>query len=71
MFIEASRDLQMLFEAVMHLLDGLNLQTLLALRVERYLICLVDTRRLKVSIIEQQSVFSVEVLSPGIKPFKM
>jgi hypothetical protein len=43
----------MLFAAVNHLVEGLSLETLLTLKVEKPLICLVGTRRPTVSIIEQ------------------
>jgi hypothetical protein len=52
--LKTSRDLQMLFAAVTHLVEGLNLETLLTLKVENSLICLVGTRRPTVSIIEQK-----------------
>jgi hypothetical protein len=42
--LKMSRDLKM-FTAVTHLAEGLNLGTLLALKVEKSLICLVGTRR--------------------------
>jgi hypothetical protein len=46
----------MLFAAVTRLVEGLSLETLLALKVEMSLISLVGTRRPTVSIIEQQPI---------------
>jgi hypothetical protein len=52
--LKTSRDLQMLFAAVTHLVEGLSLETVLALKVGKSLICLVGTRSPTVSITEQQ-----------------
>jgi hypothetical protein len=60
--LKTSRDLQMLFAAVMHLVNGLNLETLLMLRVEKSLICLVGTWRQTMSIIEQWSILLLKTL---------
>jgi hypothetical protein len=46
----------MLFAPVTNLLEGLSIETLLTLNVEKSLICLVGTRRPTLSIIEQQSI---------------
>jgi hypothetical protein len=46
----------MLFAAVTHLIEGLSLETLLALKVGKFLICLGGTRKPTVSIMEQQSI---------------
>jgi hypothetical protein len=78
MFI-TSRDLQMLFAAAKHLVEGLSLETLLTLKVEKSLICLVGTRD---QLYQQQNdsqfvlenvnkKYSVKILSSGIKRFKM
>jgi hypothetical protein len=53
----------MLFAAMMHLVEGLNLETLLMLRVQKSLICLVATWRPTVSIIEQQSILVLKTLA--------
>jgi hypothetical protein len=53
MFIEKVKILEMLFAAVTHIVEGLNLETLLTLRVEKYLICLVGRRGPTLSITEQ------------------
>jgi hypothetical protein len=50
--LKTSSDLQMLFAAGTHLVEGLNLETLLKLKVEKSLIYLVGTRSPTVSIIE-------------------
>jgi hypothetical protein len=50
----------MLFAAVTHLAEDLTLETLLPLKVEKSLICLVGTRRPTVTITEQQSIFVLE-----------
>jgi hypothetical protein len=52
----------MLFAAVTHLVEGLSLETLLTLKVEKSLICLVDTWRPTVSIVEQQSILFLKTL---------
>jgi hypothetical protein len=52
----------MLFAAVTHLVEGLSLETLLALKVGKFLICLVGTRRPTVSIMEQQSIVFLKTL---------
>jgi hypothetical protein len=53
----------MLFAAVTHLVEGLSLETLLTLQVEKSLICLVGTRRLTVSIIKQTVNFVLETVN--------
>jgi hypothetical protein len=52
--LKTSRNLQMMFAAVADLDERLSLETLFALKVEKYVICLVGTWRPEVSIIEQQ-----------------
>jgi hypothetical protein len=52
----------MLFAAVTHLVEGLNLETLLTFKLEKSLICLVGTRRSTVSKIEQQSIVFLKTL---------
>jgi hypothetical protein len=47
----------MLFAALTHLNEVLSLETPLAVNVEKYLMCLVGTRRPTVFIKEQQSIF--------------
>jgi hypothetical protein len=51
--LKKPRDVQMLLAAVTHLVEGLSLETLLKLKVEKFIICLVGTRRPTVSVIEQ------------------
>jgi hypothetical protein len=58
--LKTSRDLQMLFAAVIHLAEG---EALLALKVEKSLICLVGTRRPTVSTIEEQLILFLETLT--------
>jgi hypothetical protein len=60
--LKTSRDLQTLFAAVTRLVEGLSLKTLLALKVEKSLICLGGTRRPTVSIIEQESILFFKTL---------
>jgi hypothetical protein len=60
--LKSSSDLQMLFAAVTHLVEGLSLETLLTLKVKKSLICLVGTRRLTESIIEQHSILFSKTL---------
>jgi hypothetical protein len=60
--LKTSKDLQMLFAAVTHLVEELSLETLLALKLEKSLICLVGTRRPTASIIEQQSILFLKTL---------
>jgi hypothetical protein len=43
--LKTSRDLRMLFTAGTHLVEALILETLLTLKVEKSLVCLVGTRR--------------------------
>jgi hypothetical protein len=50
--LKTSRDLQMWFAAVTHLVEELNLETLLTVKVEKSLIYSVGTRRPAASIIE-------------------
>jgi hypothetical protein len=52
----------MLFAAVSHLVEGLSLEALLMLKVEKSLICLVDARRPAVFEIEQQSILFLKML---------
>jgi hypothetical protein len=53
--LKTSRDLQMLFAAVTHFVEGIGSEALLTLKVEKSLLCLVGARRPTVSIIEQPS----------------
>jgi hypothetical protein len=55
--LKTSRDLQMLFAAVTHLVEGLSLEPVLTLKVEKAVTCIVDTERPTASIREQQSIF--------------
>jgi hypothetical protein len=52
--LKTSGNLQTLFAALTHLVEGLILETLLTLEVENSLILLAGTWRPTVSIIEQQ-----------------
>jgi hypothetical protein len=52
----------MLFAAVTRLVEGLSLGKLLALKVEKSLICLVGTGRPTVSVIEQYSILFLKTL---------
>jgi hypothetical protein len=61
--LKTSRDLQMLFAAMAHFDKGLTLETLLTLRVEKSLICLVDTRRPTASIIEETFILILKMLA--------
>jgi hypothetical protein len=56
------RDLQMLFAPVTRLAEGLSLETLLTLKVEKSIICLVGTRRPTVSVNEKQSMLFLKTL---------
>jgi hypothetical protein len=60
--LKTSRDPQMLFAAVTHLVEGLSLEILLTLKVEKSLICLVDTHTPTVSMTEQQPILFLETL---------
>jgi hypothetical protein len=60
--LKTPRDLQMLFAAVTHLVEGLSLETLLTLKPEKSLICLVGTWRSIISITEQQSILFLKKL---------
>jgi hypothetical protein len=51
----------MLFAAVMHL-DGLSLETLLTLKIDKFLISLVGTWRPTVSITEHQLMLPLKML---------
>jgi hypothetical protein len=55
----------MLFATVTHLAEGLSLETLLALQVEKSLICLVGTRRPTVCTlrVEQKLILLVKFIS--------
>jgi hypothetical protein len=59
--VNAQRSVQ-LFAAVTHLVERPSLETLLKLKLEKSLICLVGTRRPRVSIIEQQSILFLKTL---------
>jgi hypothetical protein len=62
MFIEKSRDLRMLLAAVTRLAEEPSLETLLKLKVEKSLICLVGTRRPTVPIMEHESILFLKTL---------
>jgi hypothetical protein len=51
-----------LFAAVTRLVEGLSLETLLILKVEKSVICLVGTRRPTVSILQQQYIWFLKTL---------
>jgi hypothetical protein len=50
--LKMSRDLQMLFAAITHLVEGLSLETFFTLKVEKSLSCFAGICRPTVSIIE-------------------
>jgi hypothetical protein len=52
----------MLFADLTHLVEGPSLETLLTLKVEMSLICLVGTRRLTVPTIEQEQILFSKTL---------
>jgi hypothetical protein len=54
--LKMSRDLQVLFGAITHLVEGLSLETFLTLKVEESLICFAGICKSTVSIIEKQVV---------------
>jgi hypothetical protein len=51
-----------MFAAAAHLFEGLSLETLLTLKVEKSLICLVGTRIQAVAVIDQQSIYFLKML---------
>jgi hypothetical protein len=55
--LETLKDLEMLFAAVTYLVEGLSLETLLTLKVEKFVICLAGTRRPTVYAVEQRFIF--------------
>jgi hypothetical protein len=67
--LKMSRDLQMLFAAITHLVEGLSLETFFTLKVEKSLICFAGICKLTVSIIEKQLVLFLKTLT-RIKCFK-
>jgi hypothetical protein len=58
LYLKKSRHLQMPFATLTRLFEGLSLDTLLTLKVEKSSICSVATRRPTVSITEQKSLGS-------------
>jgi hypothetical protein len=52
----------MLFAHMTHFFEGLSLETLLTLKVEKSVICLVRTRRPTVFIIEQRLILFLKTL---------
>jgi hypothetical protein len=60
--LKISKNLQMLFAALTHLNEGLSLETPLAVNVEKYLMCLVGTRRPTVFIKEQSILFLITLI---------
>jgi hypothetical protein len=63
MCIEKSINLEMLFAAVMHLVEWLSLETQLMLKVKKSQICLLGTQRPTVYIIEQQSMLFMRTIA--------
>jgi hypothetical protein len=61
--LKMSRDLQMLFAAITHLVEGLSLETFLTLKVEKSLICFAGIYNPTVSIIEQQLILFLKTLT--------
>jgi hypothetical protein len=72
-------DLLMPLADVTNLAEALNLEILPKLKVEKYIICLVETWKQTVSITEQHSIhlenfnkiLCMKILSPGIKRLEM
>jgi hypothetical protein len=50
--LKMSRDLQMLFAAITHLVGGLSIETFFTLKVEKSLVCFAGTCKPTVSMIE-------------------
>jgi hypothetical protein len=61
--LKMTRSCQMLFAAVMHLDEGLGLETLFTLKIGEFLICLLGTWRPTVSITEHQLILSLKMLT--------
>jgi hypothetical protein len=61
--LKMSRDLQMLFAAITHLVEGLSLETFFTLKVEKSLICFAGIYRPTLSIIEQQLILFLKTLT--------
>jgi hypothetical protein len=61
--LKTSRDLQMFFASMTHLVEGLSLETLLTLKVEQSLICLMDARKPTVSIIDKQPILFLKTIT--------
>jgi hypothetical protein len=61
--MKTSRDLQMTCAAVTHLDVVLSLETLLILKVEKSLICLMGTHRATASIPEERLILFLETLT--------
>jgi hypothetical protein len=77
--VKTSRDVQMTCASVTHLDVVLSLETLLILKVEKSLICLMGTPRATISLIERRLILFLEtltrskessLLSFGIKSFE-
>jgi hypothetical protein len=60
--LKMSRNLQMLFAVVMHLDGRLRFETLLPLKTDEFLICLVGTWKPTASITEHQLILSLKLL---------
>jgi hypothetical protein len=60
--LKTARDLHMLFATVTRLVEGLSLETLLTLKVEETLTCLVGTWRSVVSVTEKQAILFLKPL---------
>jgi hypothetical protein len=61
--LKMSRNLQMLFAAITHLVEGLSLETFFTLKVEKSLICFIGICKPTVSIIEQQLILFLKTLT--------
>jgi hypothetical protein len=61
--LKMSRDLQMLFAAITHLVEGLSIETFLTLKVEKSLICFAGIRKPTLPLIEQQLILFLITLT--------
>jgi hypothetical protein len=60
--LQMSRDLQMLFAAIAHLVEGLSLDTFFTLKVEKSLICFAGICKPTLPLIEQQLILFLKTL---------
>jgi hypothetical protein len=61
--LKMSRDLQVLFAAITHLVEGPSLETFFTLKVEKSRICFAGICKPTVSIIEQQLILFLKTLT--------